>query len=89
MENNSIEIRDGIISKCLFRWILGISLVVSVALIILFLQNRLWNCSWPVDNGLFGTYGDFVGGVVGTIIAFYSAYLLIRTFQSQEQVNMH
>ena len=87
MENNSIEIRDGIISKCLFRWILGISLVVSVALIILFLQNRLWNCSWPVDNGLFGTYGDFVGGVVGTIIAFYSAYLLIRTFQSQEQVN--
>lgn len=87
MENNSIEIHDGIISKCLFRWILGISIVVSSALIILFWQNRTWNSSWPVDNGLFGTYGDFIGGVVGTIIAFYSAYLLVRTFQSQEQVN--
>lgn len=87
MENNSIEIYDGIISKCLFRGILGISIVMSIALIILFWQNRSWDSSWPIDNGLFGTYGDFIGGVVGTIIAFYSAYLLIRTFQSQEQVN--
>ena len=87
MENNSIENQNEIISKCLFRWILGISLVVSTALIILFWQNRSWDSSWPIDNGLFGTYGDFIGGVVGTIIAFYSAYLLIRTFQSQEQVN--
>lgn len=87
MENNNIEIQTGIISKCLFRWILGISIVVSIVLIILFWQNRSWDSSWPIDNGLFGTYGDFIGGVVGTIIAFYSAYLLIRTFQSQEQVN--
>ena len=87
MGNNSIETHDGVMSKCLFRWILGISFVVSAVLMILFWQNRSWNSSWPVDNGLFGTYGDFVGGVVGTIIAFYSAYLLVRTFQSQEQVN--
>lgn len=87
MENNSIESQDRIISKCLFRWIVGVSITASAGLIILFLQNRSWNGSWPVDNGLFGTYGDFIGGVVGTIIAFYSAYLLIKTFQSQEQVN--
>ena len=86
-ENNSTENPDGVISRCLFKWILGISIFVSATLIILFLQNRLWNGSWPVDNGLFGTYGDFVGGVVGTVIAFYSAYLLVRTFQCQEQVN--
>lgn len=50
-------------------------------MIILFSLNREFDNEYPIDNGLFGTYGDFIGGVVGTIIAFYSAFLLVKTLQ--------
>ena len=56
-------------------------------MIILFSLNREFDNEYPIDNGLFGTYGDFIGGVVGTIVAFYSAFLLVKTLQSQENVN--
>lgn len=76
-----------VISKYLLWVILLICLIISIGFAVLFLQNREWNKLWPIDNGLFGNYGDLMGGVVGTIVAFYSAYLLVKTFQSQESVN--
>lgn len=41
----------------------------------------------PIDEDSLGTYGNFIEGIVGCIIAFYSAYLLVRTFQNQVEVN--
>lgn len=76
-----------VISKYLLWVILLICLIISIGFAVLFLQNREWNKLWPIDNGLFGNYGDLMGSVVGTIVAFYSAYLLVKTFQSQESVN--
>lgn len=62
---------------------------VSLGLIVLFLflLHREYDTELPFDTSFFGTYGDFVGGVIGTIIAFYSVYLLILTFQNQVKVN--
>lgn len=34
-----------------------------------------------------GTYGDFIGGVIGTLVALYSAYLLVKTLGCQISVN--
>lgn len=85
MADNNQE--SEIISKGLFLGIIITCILISGAMIILFSLNRHFDNEYPVDNGLFGTYGDFIGGVVGTIVAFYSAFLLVKTLQSQENVN--
>ena len=54
---------------------------------VLFLLHRDY-CFWlPIDEGLLGAYGDFIGGLVGTLITFYSAYLLVKTLANQIAVN--
>ena len=85
MTDNNQESK--IISKGLFWGIIITCILIFGAMIILFSLNREFDNEYPIDNGLFGTYGDFIGGVVGTIIAFYSAFLLVKTLQSQEKVN--
>lgn len=85
MTDNNQESK--IISKGLFWSIIFICILISGGILLLFFLNREYGCEYPVDNGLFGTYGDFIGGVVGTIVAFYSAFLLVKTLQSQEKVN--
>lgn len=85
MTDNNQESK--IISKGLFWSIILICILISGGILLLFFLNREYGCEYPVDNGLFGTYGDFIGGVVGTIVAFYSAFLLVKTLQSQENVN--
>ena len=85
MADNNQE--SEIISKGLFWGIIITCILISGVMIFLFSLNRYFDNEYPVDNGLFGTYGDFIGGVVGTIVAFYSAFLLVKTLQSQESVN--
>ena len=68
-----------------FRWFV---LFILVACIIFFWQQwKTISLSAPIDSSIFGTLGDFIGGIMGTIIAFYSVYLLVRTFQSQNETN--
>lgn len=67
-------------------------LAVSVSLVFLFLflfgqEISLFFLNHSLDNSVFGVYGDFIGGVVGTGIALYSAYLLYRTLQDQIRQN--
>lgn len=62
---------------------------IIVALFFVFGWRRVSMFVWdaPVDNGLLGTLGDFVGGVIGTLVAFYSIYLLVRTLEKQIESN--
>lgn len=56
---------------------------------ILFQWGRLikWgDKNYQLDNTLFGTYGDFVGGVLGTIFTVISVLLVIKTFKYQQEV---
>lgn len=69
------------------RWLIRGGIFAALVLAILFLTNQTYDRKLPVDTGIFGTYGDFIGGVLGTIVALYSAYLLIKTLQSQADVN--
>lgn len=50
-------------------------------------QIKSLSISFPIDSGIFGTFGDFVGGFLGTIISLYSVYMLVRTFQNQIETN--
>lgn len=40
-----------------------------------------------IDHNLFGTFGDFVGGFIGTIVAIFSVYFLVQTLRKQIDSN--
>lgn len=69
------------------KWIGWGGAFLAVLLLVLFLLNQTYRTDLPVDTGIFGTYGDFIGGVLGTIVALYSAFLLIKTLDNQSTVN--
>lgn len=64
-------------------------LVFCVIAVVFFCWGRLctFTSSAPIHYELFGTFGDFVGGFLGTIIALYSVYVIVRTFQNQTITN--
>ncbi len=43
--------------------------------------------NYPIKFEKFGTFGDFIGGVVGTVFAFLNVYLLIKTIRLQNNAN--
>lgn len=55
----------------------------------------LWNKVGPIDfdetvnNELLGTLGEFVGGILGTLIAVYSIYMLVKTLHAQIDSNVN
>ena len=65
-------------SRKIYRFALFL-LVLLIPIIILYLWDNTYTLSSPIDNGKFGTFGDFVGGVLGSIwslcgvLLFYSA----------------
>lgn len=69
------------------RWIVAGSIVVAVILLFLFLWGQTYDINLPINTSIFGTYGDFIGGVIGTVVALYSVYLLIKTFDNQADIN--
>ena len=67
------------------KWTLIIGCIV---VFVLFLLNRpFWLWTQPFDEGVLGTYGDFVGGFIGTLVTLYSVYLLVKTLGNQIEVN--
>lgn len=48
---------------------------------------QIFDNKHTIDNELFGTYGDFVGGVLGSIFTLVSILLVIKTFKEQQKVS--
>ena len=64
--------------------ICGIFVAILIALFLPF-QNYEWK--QPIDAQVFGSFGDLLSGIIGSVIGILSAYLLVRTFQNQAKVN--
>jgi len=47
---------------------------------------HMFNKDYIIDHELFGTFGDFFGGVLGTIFTLISVLLVVRTFKYQQLV---
>ena len=77
--NIAANFRKGLKSFCVF----------FLVTLILFIWQQWKDLSFSecINSSLFGNFGDFVGGVLGSIIAFYSVYMLVRTFQNQITTN--
>lgn len=79
---------DGI--KNFFRRYWGeftIVLLLGVGLIF-FLWKRNYDSSAPISASVWGQFGDFVGGLIGSLIAYISVRLLNRNLQEQIQANI-
>ena len=77
--NKKIQWYDRII-----KYWFGIGLAFLIVFSILFQYNHPWFVlDMMIDNNLLGTFGDFVGGVLGTFLTFYGMILMIHTFQNQ------
>lgn len=70
-------------------WLIAICILIVVVSIVFF----MWKIP-PLDNNKtidhdrFGTFGDFIGGFLGTIVAVFSVYFLVRTLHSQIKSNV-
>ena len=47
---------------------------------------HMFNKDYIIDNELFGTFGDFFGGILGTLFTLISVLLVVRTFRHQQVV---
>lgn len=75
--------------KLVYR-VLILSVIVSGLLTILFtalflfkLENSL-SVNSDISPSVFGQYGDLIGGIVGTLVAGLSAFLIYMTYKSQK-----
>lgn len=79
------------INWTLISFILTVFLTLIVLLII-WTWERPVSPDWPIDYTAFGTYGDFFGGVFGTLFAaigvvfVYFTYIKQSVFQKKDQI---
>jgi len=67
----------------------GLTLLFAVFSYLCFRWNhplKIFNEEYVVNHELFGTFGDFFGGFLGTIFALISVLLVVRTFRHQQIV---
>lgn len=67
-------------------------IAICIILVILALVFFLWKqpkyyFDEKINHNLFGTFGDFVGGILGTIVAVFSVYFLVQTLRKQIDSN--
>lgn len=59
-----------------------------VIFVILFCVHQPWlKWDYAIDNTKWGTFGDFIGGVIGTACAYISLRLLVKNLKEQEKAN--
>jgi hypothetical protein len=46
-----------------------------------------WNFDTSIDASIWGSFGEFIGGFLGTIVAFMSVFFLVRTLKNQIKSN--
>lgn len=74
----------------LYEWLLSIAVVVFLLSLGTFLwaDKSRFDFNHPINFNKFGTFGDFIGGVVGTVFAFLNVHLLIKTIGLQNKANV-
>lgn len=69
------------------KWLIVLACILSIAGLLFFASHRYYSLVKPIDGTVWGEFGDFIGGVVGTIIAYISIRLLIDTLKAQKDAN--
>lgn len=87
MKKNKEDYLDRLLLK---KWPYGVLILVFIAFSYLcFRWNHplhFFNKEYVINHELFGTFGDFFGGFLGTIFTLISVLLVVRTFRHQQAV---
>lgn len=77
-----VDIRKSLIYILIALAIVGI-LVISITIIIYYKYSHI---VWfnDIDKDLFGVFGEFIGGVVGTLFSIVTTILVYLTYKSQQ-----
>lgn len=90
MKDNNDKKEDFFDRFLLKRWSYIILTIVFMAFSLLCFkwghELHMFNKEYTINHDLFGTYGDFFGGVLGTIFTLISVLLVVRTFKYQQLV---
>lgn len=65
------------------RPLILIALILAIIGFFFFISHQYYSLSKPIDGSVWGEFGDFIGGVIGTIIAYISIRLLVATLNTQ------
>lgn len=60
-----------------------VTVLILLIGVIFFCLHRNYDITRPIDGGLWGQYGNYVGGLVGTLLAYISVKLLNKNLQEQ------
>ena len=63
-----------------------IALIICVISLFFFLWKREYNLN-TISADVWGQFGDFIGGIIGTLIAYISVRLLVKTLKAQYDSN--
>lgn len=66
----------------ILTWVSLILLLISIFIFIVFSE---WEFSFIIDEAIIGQFGDFVGGVIGCIIAFIGIILYYEALKAQRE----
>ena len=70
-------------------YVLIILIVITIILFICFKWNYpFFEFDYPIDSERWGQFGDFFGGVIGTIITFGSIFFVYLAFKEQRLANI-
>ena len=69
-------------------WYIYSCLFLALLVGIFFMVHQYYDTDEPIDSSIWGQYGDFVGGVLGTLISVLSVYYLIQTLKEQQKSNL-
>lgn len=68
-------------------WYIGLTIAFFIVSLLFFLwKQELFIFSVSIDSDKFGQFGEFFGGVLGTIFALISILFLINTFKQQQRI---
>ena len=65
-------------------WYIYSCVFLALLVAIFFMVHQYYDTDEPIDSSIWGQYGDFVGGVLGTIFGVISVLLVIKTFNHQQ-----
>ena len=67
------------------KWVVVFSLVAIIITIILYLNSGYINLTCKVNPSVIGTFGDFIGGFIGTLLSLVTVFLVWLAYISQKK----
>jgi hypothetical protein len=70
-----------------FYWYDCIFILAIICFAILFALHQNYDISQSIESNVWGQYGSFIGGLIGTIISYFGIKLLVETLNAQIESN--